>query len=159
DFCAGAPHETGNWRVEVAGRLRNRCRVRGRREAAYYAAVWGKRVKPRAEMLAARSFGHPAAGTEEVTELDRLAEPALRKAPTGQPSLEMRRRVQELLEQSAAAPTGEHIRQLRAVETLEHIRTADAQAMLKTLASGAANARLTREAKASLERLEKRRTV
>lgn len=97
--------------------------------------------------------------TEELTKLDRLAEPVLRKALDGQPSLKMRRRVQELLGQLAAAPTGEHLRQMRAVEALEDIGAADAQAVLKTLTNGAPDARLTREAKGSLERLEKRRAV
>jgi hypothetical protein len=95
--------------------------------------------------------------TEELAKVDRLAEPALRKALSGQPSLELRRRVRELLDQLAAFPSGEHLRQVRAVETLEHIGTADAQAVLKRLASGAPNARQTREAKAALQRLTSRK--
>jgi hypothetical protein len=57
--CAGAQKETGNWRVGIAGRSRSPCRDRARRESAYYAAVSGRRVKPRIERLAARSFAHP----------------------------------------------------------------------------------------------------
>ena len=49
DSCAVAPRESGNWRVESAGRLRNHCRVGDRRDAAYDAAVSRRRVKPRAE--------------------------------------------------------------------------------------------------------------
>jgi len=59
DSCDGVKRETGSWQVEFAGRLRNHWRVRVRRESAYYAGVSGRRVKPRAERLAPRSFGHP----------------------------------------------------------------------------------------------------
>lgn len=55
----GARRETGNWWVEVAGRLRYPCRNRVRRDFAYYVAVSGRRVKPRAERLDTRSCGHP----------------------------------------------------------------------------------------------------
>jgi hypothetical protein len=45
---------------------------------------------------------------------------------------------------------------LRALEVLEHIATPEAQQVLKTLATGAPEARLTQEAKASLARLARR---
>ena len=45
---------------------------------------------------------------------------------------------------------------LRAIEVLEHIGTAEARQVLKSLANGAPEARRTREAKSSLERLAKR---
>lgn len=45
---------------------------------------------------------------------------------------------------------------LRAVEVLEQIDTPEARRLLAELAQGAAAARLTQEAKAALERLEKR---
>jgi hypothetical protein len=63
DSCTGAWRETGNWRVEVAGRLRNPCRNRVVRDAAYYAAVSSRRVKPRTERLALRSCGHSVKAT------------------------------------------------------------------------------------------------
>jgi hypothetical protein len=72
-------------------------------------------------------------------------------------SLEARKRIEELLEgvrEAAVAP--ENLRNLRAVETLEHIGTPEAREVLKLLANGAAAARLTREAKAALERLARR---
>jgi hypothetical protein len=92
--------------------------------------------------------------SETLAELDRLAEPALQKALTGQPSLEMRRRIQQLLEQ-LAAPSSVQLQSLRAVEALERIGKPPAKQVLETLASGAPNARLTREAKASLQRLSR----
>jgi len=48
DSCAGASRETGNWRVECAGRSRNRHQEHVCRERAYYAASSERRVKPRA---------------------------------------------------------------------------------------------------------------
>jgi hypothetical protein len=45
---------------------------------------------------------------------------------------------------------------LRAIEVLEHIDTPEARQLLRRQAGGAAEARLTREAKAALERLAKR---
>jgi hypothetical protein len=97
---------------------------------------------------------------EELRRLDERAEPGLRAALRGKLTLEARKRIEELLEGvrvSAASP--EKLRVFRAVEVLEHIGTPAARDVLKTLADGASEARLTREAKASLERLSKRRTT
>jgi len=93
-----------------------------------------------------------------MKELARLpAEPALRKTLAGNPSLEVRRRIEQLLEQPRKPSLSpEQLRELRAVEVLEHIGTPAAQDVLKTLTKGAADARLTQEAKAALERLAKR---
>jgi hypothetical protein len=49
----------------------------------------------------------------------------------------------------------ELLRSLRAVEALEYVGTPDAQRTLKKLAGGAAEARLTQDAKESLKRLAK----
>lgn len=48
------------------------------------------------------------------------------------------------------------IRTLRAVEVLEYIGSPEGKKVLQTLAAGAEGARVTREAKASLDRLNKR---
>jgi hypothetical protein len=47
------------------------------------------------------------------------------------------------------------LRQIRAVEVLEHIDGLEAGKLLEVLATGAPEARLTQETKASLERLAK----
>jgi WD40 repeat protein len=73
------------------------------------------------------------------------------------PSAELRRRVAQLLdEKNGAPPTADLLRSLRAVAVLEHIGTAAARDVLRRLAEGVPEARLTREAKASLERLARR---
>lgn len=93
---------------------------------------------------------------DELRRLGERAEPGLRAALKDQPPLEARKRIEELLEGVRALATSPaNLRNLRAVEVLEHIATPDAREVLRTLANGAPDARLTRDAKASLERLSK----
>jgi hypothetical protein len=90
------------------------------------------------------------------------AEPALRKALAGNPSLEVRRRIEALVEKiQAPIPPAKERREIRAVEILEYIAASGGGAtplaavdLLKALATGAPEARLTQEAKASLRRLK-----
>jgi WD40 repeat protein len=80
--------------------------------------------------------------------------PALRKALQAGPSPEVRRRLVELLEAAESGRlAGDTLRTLRAIEVLERIGSQAARQVLKALADGAADSRLTLEAKASLERL------
>jgi WD40 repeat protein len=96
------------------------------------------------------------AGLEELGD---LAEPALRQALADKPMLEVRRRVERLLERlRGPVRRPEVLRPLRAVAVLEDVATPAARELLKDLASGAPGARLTREAKASLSRLGRRAT-
>ena len=85
---------------------------------------------------------------------------AYRKALEGKPSLETRRRLEDLLVKASSAwwdVSGERLRSLRAVEALELDGAKEAREVLETFAAGAEGARLTEEAKAALERLAKRR--
>jgi hypothetical protein len=94
---------------------------------------------------------------QALAKLGDRAEPALRQALEGQPSLEMRRRVVLLLEKVTGPVSGpEPLRSLRAVEVLERIDTPEARRVLTALADGAPGALLTREARASLDRLARR---
>jgi hypothetical protein len=97
---------------------------------------------------------------QALTELRRLGEqaaPALRKAREGRPSAEAARQAKQLLAEVEGPVTDpERLRQLRAVEVLERIATPAAREVLEALAKGAPGARLTQEAKASLERLSAR---
>jgi len=95
--------------------------------------------------------------TQELEQLADLAEPALHRALEGKPTLEMRRRVERLLEKLPTwAMSGERLRLWRVIQVLEGIGTPEAQQVLQTLASGAPASQLTQEARASLERLAKR---
>jgi hypothetical protein len=92
--------------------------------------------------------------TRELESLGEVAGPVLQGALRGQPSLEVRRRVERLLELlHEQLPTEERLRALRALQVLEHIGTPEARQVLESLAKGAPAARLTREAVASLKRL------
>jgi WD40 repeat protein len=97
--------------------------------------------------------------TRELERLGELAEPALRQALAGNPALELRRRAEKLLVK-ATAPISEPamLQALRAVEALEHAGTAEARQVLEDLAGGAPEARLTREARAALERWARKRS-
>src|SRR5262249_9418609 len=71
----------------------------------------------------------------ELERLGEVAGPALRKALEGQPSLEVRQRLDALLAKvDARIPTGESLRGLRAIWVLEWIGTPAARHLLKELA-------------------------
>jgi len=93
--------------------------------------------------------------TEKLEKVAVQAESALRQRLTDKPSLEVRQRIERLL--SSIEP--QHLRALRAVEVLEHIGSSEAKQVLRILAKGAEDAALTKEAKASLERLDMRAAV
>jgi WD40 repeat protein len=83
-----------------------------------------------------------------------LVAPALRKALADGPSPEVRRRLTQLIETAETDRwSGDALRTLRAIEVLERLGSPEAQRVLESLAGGAAESRLTREAKASLQRL------
>jgi RNA polymerase sigma factor (sigma-70 family) len=94
--------------------------------------------------------------SRELATFGREAEPALRKALASGPSAESKRRIEDLLRklpESLPSPAPEQLRQLRALAVLEYAATPEAKKCLETLAGGSTEARLTREAKAALERL------
>jgi hypothetical protein len=92
-------------------------------------------------------------------ELGRLGEAVaddLRKAKKGDVSAEQARRIDDLLAHlTGPVPGPEQLRATRAVAALEQIGGPEARKALAGLASGAPEARLTREAKAALGRLDR----
>jgi hypothetical protein len=85
------------------------------------------------------------------------ATPALRRLLAGRLSPEARRRAEQLLARPDHLITDpEMLRGVRAVEVLERLATPDARQVLVELAGGDTDSRLTREAKSSLERLNRR---
>jgi hypothetical protein len=81
------------------------------------------------------------------------------KALAGKPSVEARRRLEEIVHKHSRkwrTPSGDEIRTLRALEVLERVGTPEARRVLESLAKGAPEARPTMEATASLERLARR---
>ncbi len=84
------------------------------------------------------------------------AELVLHEALEGKPSAEMRSRVNRLLADLSPFPTGaQQIREDRGLYVLEQINTKEAREVLERLATGAAAARQTREAKAAFDRLKR----
>jgi hypothetical protein len=80
----------------------------------------------------------------------------MRKALEAKPSLEARRRLEELVNKLGGPVTiPEQARELRCVEVLERIGSAHARRLLEELSKGAEGAEITREVKASLDRLSK----
>jgi WD40 repeat protein len=96
----------------------------------------------------------------ELASLEKRAELLLRKTLANGPSPEVRRRIESLLGKLQGpvtfAPT---LRLVRTIEVLELAGTPEARQFLQKLATGAPDARLTRDAKAALERLQRMATA
>ncbi len=91
--------------------------------------------------------------SDELAKLGELALPALQKTLAGQPTPEVRYRV-EILLAKLSTPTPERLRVQRAVMVLEQIGSPEAKQLLETLAKGAEGALLTEEARAARQRLK-----
>jgi hypothetical protein len=114
-----------------------------------------KRLEKLIADLDSDAFTARDAAMRELAQLGVLAESALRKALAGSPSAEASHRMKQLLDKlGSTALAGETLRHWRAIETLEHLATPEARQLLEKLATGAPDARLTRDAKAALERLK-----
>jgi hypothetical protein len=107
--------------------------------------------------LDSNEFRRREAAVAGLRQLGDRAETAMREALKAKPSLEMRRRLEALLKALEESPSGEMLRAMRAAAVLERIGTSEARELLKALAEGDPGARLTREAKASRQRLAKER--
>jgi RNA polymerase sigma factor (sigma-70 family) len=119
------------------------------------AAADAERVKRLIADLDADAFAVRERATKELEKLGESIEPFLRQAVQGTPALELRRRVDRLLDK-LTGDSPERWRKLRALEVLEWLNTAESRRLLDQLAHGAPGAGLTREAKASLDRLRER---
>ncbi len=96
------------------------------------------------------------AATRELEQLGELAETALRKAVEGPPPLELRRRVDQLLDRLQGPVTEpDRLRALRAVGVLEQIGNAEARRVLERLVRGAPEAALTQAATEALRRWDR----
>jgi WD40 repeat protein len=106
--------------------------------------------------LQSDSFAVRRGAELELGGLGELAEPALRRALAGDPPVDLRQRVQRILDKVSGAPyLAGQLRDLRAVELLELIGSAEARRVLAALAEGAPGARLTQEAKRAAQRLSR----
>jgi hypothetical protein len=109
--------------------------------------------------LESDSFAARRGAEIELEGLAELAEPALRRALTNDPPVDLGQRVRRLLDKVSGIPhlPGQR-RELRAVELLELMGSSEARQVLATLAGGAPGARLTQEARHAVQRLAQRQS-
>lgn len=104
--------------------------------------------------LDSNQFGARQSAGDELEKFGELAEESLNKVLMGKPSLEVRQRVEAILQKMPAGQmTREQLRTVRAVTALERIGTPEARQLLEQVGQGVPRARLTQEAKAAVERL------
>jgi hypothetical protein len=104
--------------------------------------------------LGGSSFDVRERAMKELARLGAKAEDALRAALLNGSDLEVRRRAEALLKPFADNRLA--ARERRCLAVIEQVASAEAQKLLRELARGAPGARLTIEAKAILERLNRR---
>src|SRR5215471_2664407 len=105
--------------------------------------------------LGSAKFAVREAASKAHLELDQQALPYLEETLKSAKTLEVRLRVQRILEQKQQAGlTSEEVRQIRAVMVLEQIGDGESKKVLKRWAGGPVGALLTLEASAALKRLE-----
>jgi WD40 repeat protein len=112
-----------------------------------------KRLGERLRELDSDEFAVREQAERALAEAGEAAEPTLRASLSASPSAEARSRLERLL-QRLGGP--EHLRRDRALEVLEWDAGKEARELLHELARGMPGARLTREARACLDRLGKR---
>jgi RNA polymerase sigma factor (sigma-70 family) len=113
------------------------------------APVDARRIAELITALDSRQFADREKAARELAGLGSSVEPELRRALTRNPSAEVRKRLEVILDTISR----EHIRVGRAFEILEAIGSAEARALLADLAKGDPAAWQTHEAAAGLQRL------
>jgi hypothetical protein len=107
--------------------------------------------------LDSEEFRVRSQAAKELEKMGEAAEPALRQALKDKPSVEVRRRIEQLLEElEPAHPEGVSprlLRWMRAVEVLEWIGTPAAQELLEKLVAAPPREEVGRAAQAGLKRL------
>lgn len=89
-----------------------------------------------------------------IEQIGERARPTLQARLAEKPALEVRRRIESLLERIDNRPlSGEELRELRAIEVLRLLGTDAARELLTRLADGGAGARRTEAARAALKKV------
>jgi WD40 repeat protein len=162
------PHELERLWADLAGEDAARAYTAVRRLSGVPSAVvpfLRGRLKPQSREdhqtlvadLGASRYAVREAATQRLLALGEHAETSLRAALAQDPPLEVARRLEGLLSRLERQPPPELLRQIRAVQVLEQIGSAASREVLAALAGGAAERRLTQEARTSLERLGRAR--
>jgi hypothetical protein len=117
----------------------------------------GGRITQLVRDLDSKRFNERQKAMVELEKLGPLAKSALEAALATKPSLEVKLRIEQLLDKiSSLTLSADELRVWRALEALELIGNAAAQRVLRTLGEGARGTWQTEEARAALERLGKR---
>jgi RNA polymerase sigma factor (sigma-70 family) len=114
-------------------------------------AVEEKQLKKLIADLDSEQFDVRSSASRALERLGESAEAALRQTLAGNPSVEMKQRIEQLLTKLGPG-SPQRLRESRAVQALEYAGSSEARQALETLAQGPATA-LTREAKTVLNRL------
>jgi RNA polymerase sigma factor (sigma-70 family) len=120
-----------------------------------------KRLQQWIADLDSNQFAVREKAVSELEKAGAAALHALRKTLEERPTLEIRRRLEQLIEKQEReqwSPSAENLRSRRALEVLERVGTAEAKDALTSLANGAPGAWQTLYTKAALERLAQRPT-
>jgi hypothetical protein len=106
--------------------------------------------------LGSDQFEDRSAAFRELRGLGERATEPLRQAMKGTTELELRRRIEQLLDEADRDAQGpDRTRMRRAIQVLEVAGTPAARQLLRTLSEGASGAQLTESAKGALDRLGK----
>jgi hypothetical protein len=89
---------------------------------------------------------------QALDELGEAAEGTIRKALEGNPALEVRQRLEQILKKRDT----EALRRLRAIDILEQIGTSEVRGLLEGMAKTASNPRVSEAAGAAATRLDRR---
>jgi WD40 repeat protein len=117
-----------------------------------------RRLKRLVAELDADDFATRQRASADLARAGGAAEPLLRAALAGKPSLELNHRAEQLLRQlQSIEPDEDELRHQRAVAALERIDSAAARSVLLRLAGGVPTAPLTRDAAESLRRMVRKR--
>jgi WD40 repeat protein len=118
-----------------------------------------KQIADLIHQLDSDRFGEREKARQELERLDWQAAPALRKAVEAGGTLELKRRLEQLIARTEGPLTGTNLRRHRAVEVVEWLGTTEAKALLERWGQGAPASRLTVEANKALKRWDARPQV
>jgi WD40 repeat protein len=129
-------------------------------QSSLFVATDVRRIQGWIKDLDSDEFADRERGSRELLLVLDEAEGHLKKALQDKPSAELRLRLERLLDERRRGFTPKELQKYRVIEVLEHLAMSSADAplasargLLVKMAAGAPEARLTQEAKASLERL------
>jgi RNA polymerase sigma factor (sigma-70 family) len=111
-----------------------------------------RRVRQLLGRLDAESFAEREESSRQLLELGEQTLPVLRQALKAKPTLETKKRIEELIESLTRGPSSDQLRLLRALAVLEWSGLVSAREHLKRLAEGDRAAMLTSAAKAAWQR-------